>query len=237
MSDGLKFVRAILSKGSRDQFLLAPDELFLENEVDVFYFARDHFWTYGTLPALETLETELGLRLPQAPESVDDYLRRLHDRWMIRKLRASFMELRDALQYGEMERARRVVNTMSSACRMTTPDNDRADRLADQEQTKRKIDARHIPDAERITKALLRDAALARAREAEVARLRTALERETLLHHGAMKRNLKLQRELAARRLPPATREERIAAEQARDARIAAALADDTPLPEWEDLS
>jgi|PlaIllAssembly_1097288.scaffolds.fasta_scaffold00016_28 replicative DNA helicase len=124
MSDGKKLVAAILGAGSVETLRIVSDDLFEDEELAVFRFVKTHFRRYGELPNARTVEQETRERLPSAPESVDYYLKRLHDRRLFVALRDDFGRLRDALQGFNVEQAKEVIDRMKSSCRVSTPDND-----------------------------------------------------------------------------------------------------------------
>lgn len=124
MSDGKKLIAALLAAGSTETLRLAGDDLFEDEELEVFRFVKTHYRRYGELPTLRTVETETRQRLPQAPEALSYYLKRLHDRKLFVVLREEFGLLRDALQGFNVEQAREVVSRMQHGCCIATPDND-----------------------------------------------------------------------------------------------------------------
>ena len=80
MSDGKKLVAALLETGSTQTLRLVDRSLFEEDEVAVFDFGSRHFRRYGELPTIRTVETETRKRLPSVDESVDFYVKKVHDR-------------------------------------------------------------------------------------------------------------------------------------------------------------
>lgn len=124
MSDGKKLITALLEAGSTETLRQAGDDLFEDDELEVFRFVKTHYRRYGELPTLRTVETETRQRLPQAPEALSYYLKRLHDRKLFVVLREEFGNLRDALQGFNVEQAREIVGRMNHGCRIATPDND-----------------------------------------------------------------------------------------------------------------
>lgn len=124
MSDGKKLIAALIEAGSVETLRLASEELFEDDELAVFQFVKSHYRRYGELPVIRTVEQETRVRLPAAPESVDYYLKRIHDRKLFVSLREDFGILRDALQGFNVDQARDVVDRMKAACRVSTPDND-----------------------------------------------------------------------------------------------------------------
>lgn len=124
MSEGKKLVGAILAAGSVEALRLIGEDLFEDDELVVFRFVKTHFRRYGEMPDLRTVETETRQRLPQAPETVDYYTKRVYDRKLFVELRSEFGSLREALQVFNVEQAKGVVDRMKAACRVSTPDND-----------------------------------------------------------------------------------------------------------------
>lgn len=124
MSDGRKLVAAVLDAGSVETLRLAGEELFEDEELDLFRFVKQHYRRYAELPDAGTVESELRIRLPRAPEPVAYYMQRVYDRKLYVELREEFSSMRDALSSMDLERARQSVDRMKMACRVATPDND-----------------------------------------------------------------------------------------------------------------
>lgn len=124
MSDGKKFIAALLESGSVQALRDIDEGLFDEDEIGSFRFVRSHYRRYRELPSIATVEQESGQRLPDSPEPPDYYLRRLKDRRLFTLLRTEFSGLRDRLQRFDMESAKDSVARMNTLCRESGPGTD-----------------------------------------------------------------------------------------------------------------
>jgi replicative DNA helicase len=124
MSDGTKLVAAILAAGAVDALRTVDREWLLEDELRVYDFVRLHYRRYSVLPAVPTVEEELGERLPVVHETVDYYKRRVSDRRLYNELRGTYRELQTHLKDHDLEQATNVVAQMRNITRVFTPNED-----------------------------------------------------------------------------------------------------------------
>lgn len=152
MSDGKKLVAALLETGSTQTLRLVDRSLFEEDEVAVFDFVSRHFRRYGELPTIRTVETETRKRLPSVDESVDFYVKKVHDRRLFVQMREGFGDLREALQNFDIDAAKEIVGRLSGHCRVSSPDSDlRSIREAAEEVLRGYDDAHANPGMSGIT--------------------------------------------------------------------------------------
>jgi replicative DNA helicase len=124
MSDGLKLLSLVVENGSAHIVRELDRELFIEDEGNVYDFVRRFYRRYGRVPAIATVEEETGVELPEAEETIDYYIQRVHDRRLYGVVRDSFNDLRDALRNYDMEAAKDVIDAMRSATRVLHSQND-----------------------------------------------------------------------------------------------------------------
>lgn len=125
MSEGLRLIRSILDRGSSSTFRVVDDSLFLEGEeLDAYNFVRRHYRSYSELPQVGTVEEELGIEIPDAPETVDFYLQQINDRQMFNDIRPVFSDLREALMGNDMPAARDLISELQSVSRTHNTQND-----------------------------------------------------------------------------------------------------------------
>jgi len=120
MSDGLSLLTAILETGSVQKIREIASEQFTDEELPVFQFITRHLRRYSTLPAIATVESELGISLPEVEEVADYYQRRVIDRQLYGNLRDHFDDLRESLRSMNMDQAREAVSAMHRASRTIT---------------------------------------------------------------------------------------------------------------------
>ena len=123
MSDGKKLIAAILENGSTEVLRGLTVEKFVDDEVALYNFVRTHYRRYGQLPAIRTVEDEIG-RLPRVDETVEYYVNRLHDRHLFVLLKDKFGGLRDALRDFDMDRAKESIAALRSDVRVSSPSDD-----------------------------------------------------------------------------------------------------------------
>lgn len=119
MSDGIDLLTAILETGSTKSIREISDDLFMDDELPLYAGITNHFRRYGRLPAIETMEDGLGVRLPEIRENVDYYLHKVLDRKLYGAVHDEFANLRESLRSFNMEGARAAITAMSSAANST----------------------------------------------------------------------------------------------------------------------
>ena len=124
MSDGLKLLGAIIDTGSVHTLRDVPRDLFIDEEVDLYDFMRSHYRRYGQIPAIATVETELGIEIPSAEETPEYYITRVHDRKLYSVVRDKFNSLKDCLREFNMEAAKDVIAELHASTRIAHSDND-----------------------------------------------------------------------------------------------------------------
>ncbi len=124
MSDGLKLLGSIIDTGSVHIIRDLSRELFLDDEITLYDYIRTHYRRYGQIPAIATVENELGIEVPEAPETADYYIRRVNDRRMYSLIRDKFNELKEALRDYDMEGAKDIIDSMRASTRILHSDSD-----------------------------------------------------------------------------------------------------------------
>ena len=124
MSDGTKLVAAILAAGAVDELRKVDREWLLEDEVPVYDFIRQHYRRYAVLPAVSTVEEELGSRLPVAHETIDYYKKRVADRSLYNEILPRFGTLRDHLKDYDVVAASEVIADLRNVTRVFSPEED-----------------------------------------------------------------------------------------------------------------
>ncbi len=118
MSDGLKLLGAIVDNGSVGVLRDLNEHLFIENEVEVFRFLRSHYGRYGELPDITTVESQVGLRIPECVEVTDYYLNKVYDRQLFGVVREKFNSLKECLRRYDMAEAREVIDELKASTRI-----------------------------------------------------------------------------------------------------------------------
>lgn len=124
MSDGLKLLGSIIDTGSVHTLRDLSRDLFLDDEVDLYNFMRTHYRRYGSIPAIATVEEELGIEVPVAEEIPDYYIKRVHDRKLYGNLREHFDTLKECLRTYNMDRAKVVIDDMRRSTRIQHTESD-----------------------------------------------------------------------------------------------------------------
>lgn len=125
MSEGLKLLRSILEHGSTEKLHEIDGDLFVVGaETEAFQFTLQHYAEHRVLPEYQTVEDELDIRIPRAPEPVDFYLERCLDRELFSNVRPEFTGLNEAMRAKDMEAVRRHCELLGNVGRDTsrTPD-------------------------------------------------------------------------------------------------------------------
>jgi replicative DNA helicase len=113
----------MLETGSVQKLREITNDLFIDDELEVYNHIIRHFRRYHRLPAIATVEEELARRLPDAVENTDYYHRRVVDRKLYGHVRDSFDLLRDSLRNNNMDSARQAIASMHTASRTVTHDH------------------------------------------------------------------------------------------------------------------
>lgn len=119
MSDGLKLLGSIIDTGSISTLRELDADLFIDDEREVFSFLRSHYRRYGQVPAIETVEEELDITIPEASEVTEYYVKRVHDRKLYGVVRDKFEELKECLRRFDMDNAREVIDELRASTRIT----------------------------------------------------------------------------------------------------------------------
>jgi len=120
MSDGLKLISAILAAGATAMVVSVNPELFIEAERPVYDFVRQYQRSYRDLPHATTVQQELGIRLPAAPEPIDFYLDAVTERSIYNQLRERFGELRESMTARDMTAAGTTISQMARITRTSS---------------------------------------------------------------------------------------------------------------------
>ena len=124
MTHGLRLIAAILETGSVQSLRQLDERLFIDEEVEVFRFVRQHYRRYGVLPAFGTVEEELQVTLPPVDERLPYYLRRVKDRKLFTDVSPLFAQLREALKQNNMDEVRQRIEVMNGHIRGSSIDED-----------------------------------------------------------------------------------------------------------------
>lgn len=117
MSDGLKLISSVIATGAAATLLSLQPGLLLDDEAAVYDFVRSHYRTYRELPSAQTIQSEVGVRLPTAVESLQYYVDIVHDRYQYNQIRDQFAELREGLSQRNMATISETVQGMSRVLR------------------------------------------------------------------------------------------------------------------------
>jgi len=122
MSVGRNFVRAAIAHNQPGQLRQVTEDFFVENEVPLFQFVRQHFEAHGTLPDGSTLAAEgyqFGESIPNQPMSYfEDRLRR---RYQFNQINERFDGLTSSLQGRDMDGAVQVLQEMLGVVNAASP--------------------------------------------------------------------------------------------------------------------
>ncbi len=97
---GYKLIAGLLASEKGVQEFLKMnlnDELFTEGEGEVFDYVEQHVMKYGVLPQTETVEKEVGVSMPEAPEPPEYYLQHVENRQLHRGMKVVMQEAKDIL--------------------------------------------------------------------------------------------------------------------------------------------
>lgn len=124
MSDGLKLLGAIIDTGSVHILRDLDRGIFIDEEIALYDMMRLHYRRYGQVPTIATVEDEVGVEIPSAEESIDYYIKRVHDRRLYSVIRDKFNELKDKLRDFNMDEARETIDEMRAATRIIHTESD-----------------------------------------------------------------------------------------------------------------
>lgn len=124
MSDGLKLLGSIIETGSVHTLRELSVELFLDEEVELYDYMRRHYRRYGQIPAIATVEEELGIQIPRIDETAEFYIHRVHDRRLYNQIKDQYNDLKTCLRDYNMEAAKEVIAEMGAATRIARSSND-----------------------------------------------------------------------------------------------------------------
>lgn len=120
MSDGLKLLSSILAAGSSRAFSDLDRELFVDDELPAFDFIRNHIRVYRQLPAAQTIQEEVGRRMPTANESMEFYTDQVAARYEYAQIRERLIPLRDAMNVRNMPEVEANIQAMNRIVRRTS---------------------------------------------------------------------------------------------------------------------
>lgn len=113
MSEGLRLVSSIIAAGSVNAVLRMDREKFTTAEQPVFDFLIQHYRQYRTLPAVATVQSETGQRLPPAVETLEYYVTQVEDRYVYNEIRERYATMREAMQNRNVDEMRTLVSEMN----------------------------------------------------------------------------------------------------------------------------
>jgi len=120
----LYLLTAIAMHGSTEEFRQLDAELFVDDEEVGYYdFVKNYFRRYGEFPAIDVLENETNVTVPQINAPIQYYKDRVHNRRMYNAVREHFGTLRTALSDMDMEDLRDAVSDLTHAVRVYAPDH------------------------------------------------------------------------------------------------------------------
>lgn len=117
MSEGLRFLGAVIETGSRAALSAAGDELFNENELAAVEIVRNHVRRYGEMPSRQTVNADAGVVIPAPRENVAFYEDRLRDRFTFNSIRDRLDEFQQAFRARSIEGVVTAVGHMHQAAR------------------------------------------------------------------------------------------------------------------------
>jgi replicative DNA helicase len=124
MSDGLKLLGSIIDNGSVHTLRDVSRDLLIDDEIELYDLMRSHYRRYGRIPAITTVEAELGIAIPEAEETTDYYIAKVHDRKLYNVVRDHFNQLKEHLRANNMVAVKEVIEEMRIATRIAHTDND-----------------------------------------------------------------------------------------------------------------
>lgn len=124
MSDGLKLLSSVIATGSIHILREVPRDWFHRDELPVYDCVRSHYRTYGRIPAVETIEDEIDVDIPDAPETPDYYIARMHDRLLYSIVKDKFNTLKNCLRDYDMDAAKEAIAELQAATRLNHTSSD-----------------------------------------------------------------------------------------------------------------
>ncbi len=128
MSAGLDLLSRVLIDGDTTAFVSMGliQEMFQEDEIDLYVYITKHLQEHGVIPSRQTVEKETGvlvLSMPDSPEPASYYLADLQKRHLHRTLVKGLEKARDYLQERDPEAALKQVS--ETAVNLTVHSNRR----------------------------------------------------------------------------------------------------------------
>ena len=117
MSDGLKLISAAIIAGSAGAILQLDPDMLVDTEATAYDFVRGHYRTYRELPTAQTIQDEIGQRMPNAPEPLAYYVDRVQERYQYTQIRDRFAEMRASMNTKDMAAVANTVTSMSRVFR------------------------------------------------------------------------------------------------------------------------
>lgn len=124
MSDGLKLLGSVIDTGSIHTLREISRDWFIDEEVELYDFIRSHYRRYGQIPAIATVENELGFDIPEAEETAEYYIARVNDRKLYGTVREKFNSLKECLRDYNMEAAKEVIAELHASTRIAYTSSD-----------------------------------------------------------------------------------------------------------------
>lgn len=131
MSDGLKLISAILAVGAVGTLSSLQRDTLVDDELTAYEFVRSHYRRYRELPQAQTVQAEIGVRLPTVQESLSYYLDKVNERYDYNLIRDRFSSLRDGLSERNMSAVSETVADMSRVLRRRRRDGSTAGEVVD----------------------------------------------------------------------------------------------------------
>ena len=118
MSDGLKFLAAILENGATSSLRDVNEDLFVEGpERDTYVMIRDHLRRYRTLPSVSTVNDEMQSTLPRRLDTPQYHLDKMRDRHFYNAVRPRFGDLRTAIKDEGPSEVREIIQELHTLAR------------------------------------------------------------------------------------------------------------------------
>lgn len=131
MSDGLKFLSAVIQNGSPRPLLETGADYFLPHEEEALNYIKRHYRAYRELPTRQTVQEETGTRLPDVREPMAYYIDTLQDRYDYNLIREHYEGMRTGLQEKDMAAVRESVQAMSGVVRRSARGGHQVSTLAE----------------------------------------------------------------------------------------------------------
>lgn len=124
MSDGLRFLSAILDTGSARELRHLQTDLFVEAERPVFEYIKRHYRQFGELPTVDVVRRETRTELPTINQAFRYYKQKLFDRKTYNLVRDAFPTLRGHMQSNDMSAVVQEIARLNVVVRAGTPRED-----------------------------------------------------------------------------------------------------------------